>query len=139
SVQGSDGGVGFIIILHLDESEALGLAGEPVHDDLCVRHLAILTKKLFQLVFRGAIWKTSHINAFRHVSRSCSDGPPRPALPQTGGRRSQTGWGSIESKPGRTMQWTGKYAARKHLASRPAALSAHGQWITVTQPHACKR
>src|SRR5262245_7678308 len=41
AVERLDGGLGFLVGLHLHEAEALGAAGVPVHDDLGRLHRAV--------------------------------------------------------------------------------------------------
>jgi hypothetical protein len=45
-VEGGDGGVGFGVVRHLDEPEALAAAGVPVVDDLGGYNLPVLRKQL---------------------------------------------------------------------------------------------
>src|SRR5262245_4994897 len=49
AIQCRDGGLGFLVRLHLDETEALGSARIPIHDDLSRLHRAVGFEHLFEV------------------------------------------------------------------------------------------
>src|SRR5580704_4569669 len=49
TVQGVDGRLGFLAVVHFDKAETLGAAGVPVHDDLGRTDRAVRFKQILQI------------------------------------------------------------------------------------------
>jgi len=64
-VEPFDSSPGFLGIGHFNEPKASGPTGFAIHDDADASHLAILTERLLDLVFRSAEGKIAYIN-IRH-------------------------------------------------------------------------
>lgn len=73
AVEGVDGGVGLIVVVHFDETEALALARHAVSDDFCTDDGSVRREELLQLGAAGLIAEVSHVKPLAH-----------PNLPQKG-------------------------------------------------------
>src|SRR5262249_45523913 len=65
-----DGRLGLLVAAHLDEAEALGAAGVPVHDDLGRLHRAELPEQLLQRAVGRAVGEVADVQLLAH------GGPP---------------------------------------------------------------
>src|SRR5262245_16456189 len=103
AVERLDGGVGFLVVRHFDESEPPRAVGLAVHDDLRAGHLPVLREDLEQVVRRAAPGQVADVDILRHTQRTlsragglCPTRPPGrtgPAAPQPHGRNPDRLWG----------------------------------------------
>src|SRR5262249_34204648 len=110
-----DGGLGLLVAAHLDEAEALGAAGVPVHDDLGRLHRAELGEQLLQRAVGHPISQVADVQLLAHGGPP-GKGPRHATAP--GGRvRTRNrllygageGWMEVRGRPGnrREAQGTG--------------------------------
>src|SRR5262249_26525512 len=73
AVERLDGRLGLLVAVHLDETEPLGPARVPVHDDLGGLHGAVRLEQLQQVAVGHAVGQVAHVQLLAH------GGPPEKA------------------------------------------------------------
>src|SRR5262249_17423987 len=67
AVEGGDGRLSLLVRLHLDEGEALRLAGVAVRDDLGGLHRAVLAEQLLQVAGSDRVGQVADVQFSAHV------------------------------------------------------------------------
>src|SRR5205085_4784006 len=67
AVEGGNGRLSFVIIVHLDKAKAFRAAGIPVHDDLRRLNRAMRSKQSLQIAVRRVIGQVANVQFLGHA------------------------------------------------------------------------